>query len=40
LNPVFTEKGIVFIPAAEKRGIISNGVKRKALGVRCECVNE
>jgi hypothetical protein len=26
LNPVFAEKGIVFIPAAEQRGIISNGV--------------
>jgi hypothetical protein len=27
LNPVFAEKGIVFIPAAEQWGIISNGVK-------------
>jgi signal transduction histidine kinase len=26
LNPVFAGKGIVFIPAAEQRGIISNGV--------------
>jgi hypothetical protein len=27
VNPVFAEKGIVFIPAAEQWGIISNGVK-------------
>jgi hypothetical protein len=25
-NPVFAEKGIVFIPAAEQWGILSNGV--------------
>jgi hypothetical protein len=34
---VFAEKGIVFIPAADQRGIISNGVKGHALKQLLNC---
>jgi len=40
LNPVFAEKGIVFIPAAEQRSIISNGVKMAHINIDHEKISD
>jgi hypothetical protein len=40
LNPVSAEKGIVFIPAAEQRSIISNGVKMAHITIDHEKISD
>jgi predicted nucleotidyltransferase len=40
LNPVFAEKGIVFIPAAEQRSIISNRVKMAHINIDHEKISD
>ena len=40
MNPVSAEKGIVFIPAAEQRSIISNGVKMAHITIDHEKISD